>query len=609
MHGLALAVHRPAVGDALLERSAAAQRAYGYQQGGLEPAAVLVKTLDIHGGGPEVLVALHGGKVGGAGVEPAVQRVGLLLEAGGLAAVGAGEALGQDVGGVHIEPCVGALLLEQAGHRLDALLGADGLAAVLAVEHGDGQTPAALAADAPVGTLQDHGAHTVLAPCGYPAHVLAGGDGVVLEGVHGAEPLGGGAEDDGVLAAPAVGIAVDDVLAGEQGAVVFHILQNDGVRRVGGHALVLAGVGGVLALIVHRHHHVHAVAAAGLIVVGAEAGRGVDAAGTGIHGDVVRQHQTGGLGQEGVVSQHIFKEAAGVSLHDLVAVEAADLHDLLGQRLGHDVQLAVGGLHHRVALVGMQGDGQVAGQRPDGGGPDHEGQLAVIQMGQLAQIVVDGELDIDGGAGIVLVLDLCLGQRRLVVGAPVHGLETFVDMAVLVHLAEDPNLLRLKAGIHGLVGMLPVAYHAHALEALALDVDIVVGKLMAGGAEVRHAHGLVVQLVLLDDGGLDGHTVVVPAGDIGGIVAPHGIHTGDKVLQGLVQGVTHVQRAVGERRAVVQREQGLALVLLQQLVVEVDLLPVLEHIRLALGQARPHGKAALGHIQCLFVLHVASPFI
>ena len=82
----------------------------------------------------------------------------------------------------------------------------------------------------------------------------------------------------------------------------------------------------------------------------------------------------------------------------------------------------------------------------------------------------------------------------------------------------------------------------------------------------------------------------------------------DEVLQGLVQGVTHVQRAVGERRAVMEVEQGLALVLLQQLVIEVDLLPVLEHLRLPLGQTRPHGKAALGHVQCLFVFHVASPF-
>ena len=400
---------------------------------------------------------------------------------------------------------------------------------------------------------------------------------------------------------------MDDVLAGEQRAVVLHILQDDGVGRIGGHALVLAGVGGVLALIVHGHYHVHAVALAGHIVVGTEAGCGVDAAGTGVHGDVIRQHQAGGLGQEGMVGQHILEEGTGVRLHDLVAVEAADLHDLLDQCLGHDVHLAVGRLDHGVALVGVQGDGQVAGQGPDGGGPDHEVQLAVVQMAQLALIVVHGELDVDGGAGIVLILDLRLGQGRLVVGAPIHGLQALVDVTVLVHSAEHTDLLGLEAGIHGLVGVLPVAHHAHALEAVALDINVVVGELVAGTAELRDAHGLVVQLVLLDDGGLDGHTVVVPAGDIGGIVAAHRVHAGDKVLQGLVQGVAHVQRAVGERRAVVEGEQGLALVLLQQLIVKVQLFPVLQHLRLAGGQAGAHGKAAFGHIQCLLVLHVASP--
>ena len=260
----------------------------------------------------------------------------------------------------------------------------------------------------------------------------------------------------------------------------------------------------------------------------------MDTARAGVHGDVVRQHQAGGLGQEGVIGQHILEKAAGVGLHDVVAVEAADLHDLLGQGLRHDVQLAVGSFHHGVALVRVEGDGQVAGQRPDGGGPDDEVELAVIQVGQLAQVVVHGELDVDGGAGVVLILDLRLGQGRLVVGAPVHGLQALVDVAVLIHSAEDANLLGLEAGVHGLVGVLPVAHHAHALEAVALDVDIVVGELMAGGAEVRHAHGLVVQLVLLDDGGLDGHAVVVPAGDVGGVVAAHGVHTGDEVLEGLV---------------------------------------------------------------------------
>jgi hypothetical protein len=604
VHGLALAVHGPAVGDALLEGRALTEGAHGGQQRGLEPAAVLIQALQVHVGGPPALVPLHGGEVGGAGVEPAVQGVLLLLEAALAAAVGAGEAGGQDLLGGLGEPGVGALLLKQGGDGGDGLVGDDGLAAVLAVHHGDGQAPLALAGDAPVGALPDHGLHAVDAPAGHPAHVVAGGAGLVLEGLHGAEPLGRGPEDDGALAAPAVGIAVDDLLLGKEHAAVLHILEDDGVGLLSLEPGVLAGVVGVAALVVHGHHHVHAVALAGLIVVGAKARRGVDAAGTGVHGDVVRQQQAGSLGQEGMVGQHVLKEGTGVGLHDLPAVKAAQAHDLLHQGLGHDIDLAARGLHQGVGLVGVQGDGQVARQRPDGGGPDHEEELISVVGGELALVVVHGELHVHGGAGVVLVLDLGLGQGGLVVGAPVHGLEALVDIALLVHLTEDLDLLGLKARVHGAVRVFPVAQNAHALEALALNIHVVAGVVVAGGAELRHAHGLAVELLLLDNGGLDGHAVVVPAGDIGGVVAPHGVGPGDEVLDGLVQGVAHVEGAVGERRAVVKVEQRLALVLLQHLVVNVCLLPALEHLRLPLGQARPHGEVGLWQIDGLVVIHI-----
>ena len=391
---------------------------------------------------------------------------------------------------------------------------------------------------------------------------------------------------------------MDDILGSEKAAGLAHILKNDGVGLLGIHTGVLAGVIGVPALIVHGHHHVHAVAPAGLIVVRAEAGRRVDAARAGIHGDIVGQQQTGGLVQEGVLCQHIFKEGAGVGLDNLVFGKPADAHDLFSQGLSHDIYLAVGGLYKGVALVGVQGDGQVSGQSPDGGGPDDEVELGVIHARELSQIVVHGEFDIYGGAGVVMILYLGLGQSGLVLGAPVHGLQALVDIALFEHLAEDLDLLGLKAGVHGLVGMLPVADDAHALEALHLHVDIVLGKLVAGGAELRHAHLFAVQLVLLDDGGLYGHTVVVPAGDIGGIVAPHGIGAGDKILQRLIQGVAHVQIAVGEGRAVMEVEKRLALVLFQHHVVDVQLLPVIQHIRLALCQRSPHGKIGFREVEC-----------
>ena len=223
VHCTTLAVDRPAVGQALLVRCAHAQCADGNEQRRLEPATVLVAALHVHVCRPEALVALHCGIVSRAGVEPAVEGVGLFGEVG-TAAVRALEALRQKLLGLTLKPCVRAVLLEDSGNGLDALVGADGLAAVRAVENGDGQTPAALTGDAPVGTLTDHRCHAILTPCRQPADILACLDGLLLEAVNRAEPLRSGTEDDRVLASPAVRVAVDDILGGEQNAAVSHVV-------------------------------------------------------------------------------------------------------------------------------------------------------------------------------------------------------------------------------------------------------------------------------------------------------------------------------------------------------------------------------------------------
>ena len=182
-------------------------------------------------------------------------------------------------------------------------------------------------------------------------------------------------------------------------------------------------------------------------------------------------------------------------------------------------------------------------------------------------------------------------------GAPVDGLEALVDVAVAVHFAEDAHLVGLKALVHGQIGVLPIADDAQALEALPLPIHILEGVSLAGGTEVGDGHGLVVEALLLDDGALNGHAVVIPAGDVGGVVAAHGVGADNEVLDGLVQGVAHMDIAVGEGRAVVQGEAGLALVLLHQLVIHVQLFPGLQHIRLPLGKAGAHGKIGLRKVQ------------
>ena len=118
VHGLALAVHGPAVGDALLEGRALAEGAHGGQQGGLEPAAVLVQALQIHGRqarspGPASWTAKW--------VEPESNqpsRVSLsLVKPVCAAAVGAGEALGQELRSLLCKPGVGALLARTGRRR------------------------------------------------------------------------------------------------------------------------------------------------------------------------------------------------------------------------------------------------------------------------------------------------------------------------------------------------------------------------------------------------------------------------------------------------------------------------------------------------------------
>ena len=54
---------------------------------------------------------------------------------------------------------------------------------------------------------------------------------------------------------------------------------------------------------------------------------------------------------------------------------------------------------------------------------------------------------------------------------------------------------------------------------------------------------------------------------------------------------------------------GLALVLFQQFVVDVDLLPALQHFRLAGGQTGSHGEVGLRQVNGLVVVHCDAPYL
>ena len=164
---------------------------------------------------------------------------------------------------------------------------------------------------------------------------------------------------------------------------------------------------------------------------------------------------------------------------------------------------------------------------------------------------------------------------------------------------ELRNNGRLAAIVHGGVAVLPVGQDAQALEAVALDVDPLAGigaALLAelGLGDLVLAAALAAQLLL--DLPLDGQAVAVPAGHEVYVVAHGEARADDEVLQGLLQGVADMDGAIGVGRAVMQHEQRRAgrLPRLAGGVIEADLVPLGQNLRLLLRQTCAHGEVGLG---------------
>ncbi len=246
--GAALLVEGPAGGGDHLVRGLAAD-GYGGEQGRVEPAAVLVSALGVEVGGEvEFGLEVEDGVPACAGLEPDVEDVHLLAEL--FVAAGAGCAFGQEGGCVVDVPGVGAFFFEEIDDAVVDGLIVERLVALLAEEDSDGDAPDALAGDAPVGAGGDHVGDALLAPGGIPddcgdlveGALAEGGLGAVgfgeHRGFHADEPLLGGADDDGVVAAPAVRVGVLEAGGAEEGSFFAQEFDDDGVGLEDGEVFV-----------------------------------------------------------------------------------------------------------------------------------------------------------------------------------------------------------------------------------------------------------------------------------------------------------------------------------------------------------------------------------
>jgi len=358
---------------------------------------------------------------------------------------------------------------------------------------------------------------------------------------------------------------------------------------------------------VHRREDLEAVFQADLVILVAVPRGDMDEAGALFERHVVGEDHGRTVPRERMGGDRPLEIAAAADAHNLRRRLAQLVGHPARELPGHDEKAP---LHpdRGVLELGPHGDGAVCGERPGRRGPDEQGGAA--RPGERLLDAGDGlERHVDRRRGVVVVLDLRLGEGGLAGRAPVDRLHPAVDVSVEVHPAEAADDGGLVGGVEREVRPLPVAEDAEPLELLPLDVDEperVVARLLP---EPRPVDLVLAHLELLHQLVLDGKAVAVPAGDEGAVKPAHRLVLHDHVLEELVEGVPHMDVAVGVGGAVVEDERPAALPVGQRLLVDPLPLPECEQLRLPQAQGRLHREGGSGKVQrALVVVRVHTAF-
>src|SRR6267154_5641156 len=184
-------------------------------------------------------------------------------------------------------PGVGAFLFEPLDDVAQCFEVFKALAATFAIKNDDGRAPEALARNAPIRAMLDHFVHAIFAPGRNPFHTVDLFESFFPKSfrfpfsgcIHSDEPLFGSAKDDGIVAAPAMWIAVLVRMMAEERAVIGEKLDDDGISFEDVLAFVFGKAFGVSAAVVERSGGFEAVFLAGVEVVDAVTWSGVDVPG------------------------------------------------------------------------------------------------------------------------------------------------------------------------------------------------------------------------------------------------------------------------------------------------------------------------------------------
>ena len=601
-HLAALLILNVAQHDAV-EEGGGIEQAGRYCGKGIEPAAGLVYGLADKVGGVaalKLILVFKGivplGEGHGAGIEPAVYDH--RLAAHGAAALALpGERI--HIGLMQLDVFVAA------GKLGELLTAADDvyLAALVAYPYGQGGAPVALPGDAPVYYVLQEVAHAAfLDGFGDPVDTAVVVYQPVLYLGHGYEPGGAGIVDKRRVAAPAEGVAVLKPGGGKEKAALVQILEHHGIGLLYEYA-VPGGAAAHFALGIHHLNKGQVVFLAYPVIVLAEGGSVMDYAGTVGGGDIVVHHHIKGVLAAGGFTG-AFKKGLVVLVFKLPADDLFYYLCLVALQhrpykiLGHDEGLLAVHPHICVGHVGIDAEGNVAGQRPWRGGP-----------GQEVGVLLIGHPEADGGGGL---LDLLIALSYLVggeggaaAGAVGDYLVALVEKALFVYGLQRPPLRLYIVVVIGDVWVIHIRPEAHAVGhylPLALVLPYGFLALLDEGDNAVLLYLLFsVEAQLFFHLQLNGKAVGIPPGLTQHVVTPHGLVAGDYILHGTGQYMAYVGLAVGGRRAVKEGVGGGALPKLDALFEYLVILPEFQRLLLAFHEIQ-RGRNFLVHLLLLSVL-------
>ncbi len=253
---------------------------------------MLVRTFKVKVGRETGFLALldNGGKAG-AGIEPDVEDVGLTLPVSA-AALGALESFRNYLLDGRFKPVVATCFMVGVlvADVIDPLGVEPGLVTIFADQCGDRDTPVALTGDAPVRTVGNHVVDALFTPSRNPFNRVADCvEGAVAQFVliHTDKPLCRGAEDDRLLAAPAVRVGVGNFFRCEQVPEFGQFFDDLGVGVPHIQSCEMFDFREELTAIIHGRINFQTVLETGFKVLTTMAGSGVYTARAGFESDVV----------------------------------------------------------------------------------------------------------------------------------------------------------------------------------------------------------------------------------------------------------------------------------------------------------------------------------